>query len=383
MIRIGYDAKRLFQNFTGLGNYSRTLLRNLAFYYPDQAYFLFTPREIRNPDTKFFSASASFSVETPAAYQRPLWRSYGLRYRAKRRKIQLYHGLSNELPYDLGSTGIKTVVTIHDLVFKYYPQYYPVFDRLVYDSKFKYACQHADLVVAISESTKNDIVNFYGIAPEKIQVIYQSCDERFQQEKSKKLIEQTLKKYHLPSEFLLNVGSVNERKNLLGIVQAIQLLPADLQLPLVVVGEGQTYKNKVLQYLREQRIEKQVQFVQVDNEDLPALYQQARLFIYPSLYEGFGIPILEALCSGTPVLSSNLSSLPEAAGPDAMLVDPRSPDSIAAGISKTLTDEALRKKMTSAGYAHAQKFNGESLSRQMMDAYAGLLGGWEELREPR
>ncbi|AEE51995.1 glycosyltransferase family 4 protein [Haliscomenobacter hydrossis] len=374
MLRFGYDAKRLFNNFTGLGNYSRTLLKNLAYYYPDHAYFLFSPKVERKPETKLFTSSASFSLYIPSRYQRPVWRSYGIRYALKRQKIQLFHGLSNELPIGIRSMGIKSVVTIHDLVFKHRPDYYPLIDRAVYDIKFKYACRQADAVVAISESTKNDIVNFYGIPPEKIKVIYQSCDERFMQEKSPKLIDQILAKYQLPTEFMLYVGTISERKNLLGVAQAMSQLPASLRIPLVVIGQGKEYKAQVLHFLQKEGLSQLVIFTQVDNDDLPAIFQKARIFLYPSRLEGFGIPVIEALFSRTPVISSKVSSLPEAAGPASWLVDPEEPLQITAGIERILSDDAYRKNMIESGLQYAQSFRGEVVTEEMMDLYAQVLG---------
>ncbi|MBK9490878.1 MAG: glycosyltransferase family 4 protein [Haliscomenobacter sp.] len=374
MLRFGYDAKRLFNNFTGLGNYSRTLLKNLAYYYPDHAYFLFSPKVERKPETKLFTSSASFSLYSPSRYQRPVWRSYGIRYALKRQKIQLFHGLSNELPIGIRSMGIKSIVTIHDLVFKHRPDYYPLIDRAVYDIKFKYACRQADAVVAISESTKNDIVNFYGIRPEKIKVIYQSCDERFMQEKSPKLIDQILAKYQLPAEFMLYVGTISERKNLLGVVQAMSQLPASLNIPLVVIGQGKEYKAQVQHFLQKEGLSQLVIFTQVDNDDLPAIFQKARIFLYPSRLEGFGIPVIEALFSRTPVISSKVSSLPEAAGPASWLVDPEEPLQITAGIERILSDDAYRKNMIDAGFQYAQSFRGEVVTEEMMDLYEQVLG---------
>jgi glycosyltransferase involved in cell wall biosynthesis len=374
MLRFGYDAKRLFNNFTGLGNYSRTLLKNLSYYYPDHAYFLFSPKIERKPETKLFASSASFSLHNPNRYQRPLWRSYGIRYALKRHKIQLYHGLSNELPIGLSSTGIKSVVTIHDLVFKHRPDYYPLIDRTVYDLKFRYACQKADAIVAISESTKKDIINFYQIPAEKIHVIYQSCDERFMQEKSAKLIDQILAKYQLPSEFMLYVGTITERKNLLGIVQAMAMLPQSLRIPLVVIGKGKEYKAQVVQFLQQEGLSKLVIFTQVDNDDLPAIFQKASIFLYPSRLEGFGIPVIEALFSGTPVISSRSSSLPEAAGPASWLVDPEEPAQITAGIERILEDATFRKNMIDSGFQYAQSFKGEVVTEEMMDLYERILG---------
>lgn len=374
MLRFGYDAKRLFNNFTGLGNYSRTLLKNLSYYYPDHAYFLFSPKIERKADTKFFTTSASFSPYTPSRYQRPLWRTYTIRYALKRHKIQLYHGLSNELPIGIKSTGIKSVVTIHDLVFKHRPDYYPWLDQKIYDFKFRYACEQADAIVAISESTKADIVNFYGIEPKKIKVIYQSCDERFMQEKSPKLIEQILAKYQLPAEFMLYVGTISERKNLLSIVQAMAQLPPNLRIPLVVIGQGKEYKNQVLEFLKRENLQDWVIFTQVSNDDLPAIFQKAQIFLYPSRIEGFGIPVIEALFSRTPVITSKVSSLPEAAGPASWLVDPEEPAQIAAGIERILGDDAFRQNMIKMGLEYAQSFRGEVVTEEMMDLYTDLLG---------
>lgn len=373
MFRIGYDAKRLFTNFTGLGNYSRTLLRNLASFYPDNEYFLYTPRVLKSPETTFFLNSPLFSVHRPKRGIGAWWRSFSVVNDLKRHKIQLFHGLSHEIPAGIRQAGIPAIVTMHDLAFKRYPSFYPFLDRQVYDIKFRHACQKADRIVAISEHTKRDIIEFYGIAPEKIVVIYQSCHERFQQEKSQKTIDYVLKKYQLPRDYFLFVGSLNERKNLLAVLEAMVQLPQDLQLPLVVIGEGQPYKKKVLDFMQRHGLERRVYFVRPEFEDMPAIYQQADVFIYPSFYEGFGIPILEALFSETPVITSNVSSLPEAAGPDSWLVRPDHPEEIAAGIEKILGDEAFRRHMIEKGYQYAQRFQGELLTDQMMELYEDVL----------
>lgn len=375
MWRIGFDAKRLFNNFTGLGNYSRTLLSNLSYYYPDDyAYFLYTPKITRNPETKHFLNSPLYSVIAPPQWRRPLWRSWRVRHDLHKHKIELYHGLSNELPLGLPGKKIRTVVTIHDLAFLHYPDYYPPIDREVYNLKFGYACRNADRIVAISEHTKQDIVNYYQIDPDRIAVIYQSCHERFMQEKSPKIIEGVLAKYNLPSEYFLYVGTISERKNLLGVIQGVEKLPPDLRLPLVVIGGADvTYRNQVEQYLQSSSLRDKIFFLKAESEDLPAIYQRASVFLYPSRYEGFGIPVLEALFSKTPVISSLVSSLPEAAGPGAWLVDPDDADQITTGIAKFLTDDAYRELAIDQGYDYAQRFRGEELTEQMIDLYLGLL----------
>ncbi len=382
MLRIGYDAKRLFNNFTGLGNYSRTLLANLAEYYPDNAYFLYTPRITKNEETRFFLNSPLFNVQMPKRGPGAFWRTYGIRRDLRRHKVQLFHGLSHEIPLGIHKTGIPSIVTIHDLVFKRYPEHYPLIDRKIYDLKFSYACRHADHIVAISKSTKQDIIEFYDIPPEKISVIYQSCHERYMMEKSQKTIDSAQRRYQLPEEYLLTVGSITERKNLLGIIKALWELPESYRLPLVVVGKGGAYKNKVLEYIHEKGISQQVHFIDVAFDDLPAVYQKAALFLYPSFYEGFGIPILESLFSKTPVITSGRSSLPEAGGPGAHLVDPSDPKDIAEGIEKVLSDEAYRQRLIEQGFKHARQFRGEPLAQQMMQLYKTVVGEGHTEPEP-
>lgn len=374
MHHIAFDAKRLFTNFTGLGNYSRTLVRNLSEYYPDHAYYLLTPRIVRNAETQFFLSSPAFSVIQPSVAGGVFWRSSGMKRDWRHRHIDLYHGLSHEIPFRSSTTGVRTVVTIHDLIFRHYPEQYRWSDRLIYDYKCQYACNHADCIVAISEQTKRDIIQFYGISPERIKVIYQACSERFLQKRSQSTIDEVLQRYQLPTEYLLYVGSIIERKNLLGILQAYLQLPDSHRLPLVVVGSGsKAYTRRVQEYARAHKLQSLLYWVQPQTEELPALYQQARLFLYPSLYEGFGIPIIEALFSGTPVVTSNRSSLPEAAGSGSILVDPEDPAAIRAGIERVLGDTELRSGMVQAGYAHAEQFLGNPLSKQLMEAYQQLL----------
>jgi len=382
MLRIGYDAKRLFNNFTGLGNYSRTLLANLSDYYPDQAYFLYTPRVVKNEETHFFLNSALFNVHFPKRGPGGWWRSVGVKKELKKHKIQLFHGLSHEIPFGLKKTGVKSVVTIHDLIFKRYPGHYALMDRVIYDLKLKYACENADHIVAISESTKRDIMEFYDVPANRISVIYQSCHERYMQEKTNKTLQNVRQRYNLPQEYMLTVGSITERKNLMGMVQALEQLPDEDRVPLVVVGKGKNYKNQILQYLKKNRLEKWVHFVDASFDDLPAVYQNASLFLYPSFFEGFGIPVLEALFSGLPVITSNVSSLPEAGGPGALLVDPAQPEAIAEGIKRILNDSAYREALIHNGYQHAQQFRGEPLTHQMMDLYEQLVGEEHITPEP-
>jgi glycosyltransferase involved in cell wall biosynthesis len=372
-MNLGYDAKRIFHNFTGLGNYGRTLLHDLQLSFPGHIYHLYTPRTGTNPRTIPFLDPEKFQVHTPPG-NRFLWRSAGIKRDLKKAGIDLFHGLSHELPLGIHRTGIRSVVTIHDLIFLHYPVQYQAWDRRIYGLKFRYACTHADSIIAISESTKSDIVAAYDIAPEKIRVIYQACDPVFQQQLTPEKRRQTLAPYDLPQEYLLYVGSLVERKGLLKIAEALRMLPPANDIPLVVVGEGKAYQQRVLAYLRQHHLTDRILFRQtLPFTAFPALYQQATALIYPSLYEGFGIPVIEALWSHTPVITSDRSSLPEAGGPDSWYVNPEEPQSIAAAITSVLEDPEARLRRVAAGHAYAQQFDGPLVAAAVMNVYEEVM----------
>lgn len=369
-MQLGFDAKRLFNNFTGLGNYSRTLLRDLSERAPDNMYHLFSPKTPRNQETAFFLDNPSFQVVTPERGRKFLWRTLGMKRAIQHQKLDLYHGLSHELPVGIRKTGVPSVVTIHDLIFRHYPQQYRRWDNYIYDKKFSYACQNAHAVVAISESTKQDIRHFYGTPEDKIHVIYQSCDERFLLQRPASVKAEVRKRYDLPTAFSLYVGSLIERKNLLGIVESLGRLPANLQHPLVIVGNGkEEYRRRVEQRAKELNVGHLLFFRSIKFSDLPTVYQCAKVFLYPSFYEGFGIPVIEALNSGVPVITSNRSSLPEAAGPESLLVDPSSAEAITAAWEKLLVDDELVARLRKAGYAHAERFQADVVVPKMLRLY--------------
>jgi glycosyltransferase involved in cell wall biosynthesis len=253
----------------------------------------------------------------------------------------------------------------------------------IYRKKFKYACEHADAVIAISQQTKNDIINFYKIAPEKITICYQSCNPSFSKTVSELEKERVRKLYNLPERYLLYVGSIIERKNLLSICKALSLLKNQIDVPLVVIGEGGSYKQEVLNYIKANNLTNSVIFLSdhpasqnasyKNAVDFPAIYQQALCMIYPSVFEGFGIPILEALWSKTPVITSNVSCMPETGGDAAYYVNPTEPKEIAEGISKILSNEKLVAEMKEKGLRHAQNFTPEKCAANVMDVYLRLL----------
>lgn len=369
-MRIGFDAKRLFHNCTGLGNYSRDLLRMLHMYYPENEYVLFNPRVSKRSFPTL--EGISFTEINPRGMWKKMssvWRTYGMRNEILNQRVDIFHGLSGELP--LGLSGrVKTVVTIHDLIFLRYPELYHPIDAAIYRRKYKYAAQHADRVVAISEQTKSDIHQFFQIPLEKIQVIYQGCDSVFKKSYSEEVKKFLRQKYQLPKRFILQVGTLEKRKNALNVVKAI----ASLDTVLVLVGGKTPYFQEIEQYVATHQLSHKVIHLQgVTMEELAALYQMADIFVYPSVFEGFGIPIIEALFSKTPVITNASGVFPEAAGPGAQYVDVHQVEELRTALSQLLDHPELREELIQKGTAYIQKFSEDTLAQQWMTLYQNLL----------
>lgn len=371
LMNIGFDAKRIFHNTTGLGNYSRDLVRILSKYFPENQYLLYNPKKgkvkrlVPNNLNVFEKLPQNFIGKLIPS----VWRSKCIIKQLLQDKVDIFHGLTGELPYGINSTQVKTVVTIHDLIFVRYPQQYKAFDRKIYLKKFQYAAQFADVVVAISEQTKRDIVDFLHINPEKIKVIYQGCHPVFKQKLSDDFIQSVVKKYALPQKYLLYIGSVIERKNLLSAVKAVQQTGDHL----VVVGDGDHYMQKVKNYLTQHQLQHQVTFLKgLTMEEIAVLYKKAEIFIYPSIFEGFGIPIIEALYSGVPVVTGQGSCFPEAGGLYSKYVDPYNINQITEAIHTIKNNENIRNEMIEKGLQYVHQFDDDNIAEQWNNLYQTL-----------
>lgn len=372
-MRIGYDAKRAFLNNTGLGNYSRWLIKSLAHYYPDNAYMLYTPKV--RPNRHVDSFSGFNNVQTLLPKNKAFtswWRSKTIVNDLQRDGISIYHGLSHELPYRIDRSGIPSIVTIHDLIFLRFPQYFGRVSRTIYKAKLKYACRVADKIIAVSDRTRKDLIELLNIAPSKIRTVYQGCNATFKKTCTPAQIKQVLNKYKLTEGYVLNVGTIEERKNLEVLVEA--MAQVNNQTRLVVVGRQTGYAEVVKRIIHRYRLTDRMIFLDdINFNDLPALYQGAGVFVYPSRYEGFGIPVLEALCSGTPVIAATGSCLEEAGGPDSLYINPDNPTELAQKINRVLNDDMLRARMISNGKEYARRFDDDKLATEMMDVYRQII----------
>ena len=370
-MNIGFDAKRAFLNASGLGNYSRSVINSLAQNFSDNRYSLFTPQKGKRGSSFFSSDHKSCTVIQPESFLGKMlktrWRSYGITEMLIHTKIDLYHGLSNELPFNIEKFHGKKIVTIHDLIFLRYPKLYPLVDRKIYNKKFKHACESADVIIAVSDQTKNDIVEFYKADPKKIRTIYQSCDAVFYRETAIEDIKKVKARYDLPSRYLLSVGTIEERKNLLTTVKALSIVK---DIPLVVIGKKKAYYKKVREYITSNKLEMRILFLEnVPAADMPAIYSGAEIFIYPSLFEGFGIPIIEALTCKTPVITTKGGCFSEAGGTGTAYIQPQDHQAFAEEIKKILSSDQLRKEMAEKGFEHAKQFRPEVIAGKIMAVY--------------
>lgn len=377
-IAIGYDAKRILRNRTGLGNYGRTLVSDIAhanisglslhLYAPDTGIDTYRRQIALLPHT-FVHTPPHSSIPVYKAY----WRSKGILTNLKNDKINLFHGLSGELPLGISHTGIKSLVTIHDLIFMRHPEFYPLIDRKIYTWKFKQAIAEADHIIAISQRTKSDIIQLGDVDPTKITVVYQSCGAKFHDIPSPQAIKETQIKYNLPQRYILNVGTIEERKNILLAVRALHDLPAEVHL--VIVGRSTPYVNKIQKYLSQNKtIAQRVHLLHgVEDTHLAVIYNQAEAFVYPSRYEGFGIPIIEAIHCGLPVVACTGSCLEEAGGDHCLYVNPDDIVGMSDALKHVLKGCEGRETRISKSLEYVRRFENTNVADQMIEIYSNLI----------
>ncbi len=361
-MKIGYDAKRAFRNNSGLGNYSRMVIGGVAQMHDCM---LYTPGA-KGRYEHYFDAKERVSVCVPKGAWRLLpdiWRSLWMGLRAKGDGVEVFHGLSHELPYGLGK-NVKKVVTMHDLIVRRYPKFFKPADRVIHRLKMWHACRVADVVVAISEQTKCDLIDLMCVPEEKIRVVYQSCDPIFWNRDIKDIKE----KYYLPEKYVICVGTLEERKNQLRVIEAMERLPKEIGL--VLVGRPRGEYGKRVMACSNERIRV---LTNADFKDFPSLYANAVASVYLSVFEGFGIPVLESMCCDCPVVTSNVSSMPEAGGAAALYAAPDDVATVSAHLNHLLDDEAFRQHTIEKGRTQKMMFAPEKVTADMIAVYRSLL----------
>lgn len=368
-MRIGFDAKRAFHNRSGLGNYSRDLVRILAAHYPQHELFLYNPRP-GNIDFKIENTHEIFPRSWISKKMSSVWRRKWIIRQLQTDQLDLFHGLSNELPAGIQNSGIPSILTLHDLIFYKYPEWYKKADRIIQRKKSIQAAAEATRIIAISQQTKNDIIKYLGTETEKITVIYQGCHPAFKEMYNETGVQLVRQKFKLPEKFILSVGTIEPRKNLLTTVKSLLLH----DFPLVVVGKATGYKKTVEEFIDKNQLKSRVHFLEgVSMEELAIIYQQAFTLCYPSIYEGFGIPVIEALFSKTPVITNEEGCFKEAGGPDSFYI--QATDHMAMGkiIQQLQVDKELYQNCVAKGYQYAGRFRDEKIAGELVGLYNAVL----------
>ncbi len=382
---IGYDAKRIVRNGTGLGSYGRTLVNDIArcaestdpalqlrLYAPDEGW-----EDLRNQIINHQNVTFCYPSHSVLPFHKAAWRTKGIVKDLLHDGVRLYHGLSGELPIGIRKSGIKSVVTIHDLIFLRHPEFYNWLDTKIYAWKFRQTIREADHIIAVSECTKRDIIELGQVDESRISVIYQSCAPRFSapnhgdcpRDSSEAKIMGTVP---VIPRYILSVGSIEARKNILLAVKALPYLPEDISL--VIVGRHTKYTDQVTDYIKANHLDHRVRILHgVSDEELPALYAGAEAFVYPSVYEGFGIPIIEAISCGLPVVACTGSCLEEAGGPDSLYVAPDDAEGMANAIRQSLRGAEGREQRIRRSREYIRRFEGQDVASQVIDLYQSLI----------
>ncbi len=364
-MRIGIDARKLHD--FGIGTYIRNLLRQLARLDRETEFVVFCRRD---DCEALASLGENFRPVTERAANYSVAEQVSIPLAVRREGVTLFHAPHYVLP---PLVRCRSVVTIHDCIHLMFPQYLPGRLALQYArTSITLATRRATRVITVSESSKRDILRFVDAPADKIDVIYNAYDERFTVEPREEDVVRVRERYQLHDEFVLYAGNVKPHKNLGRLIDAFDLVRQRGlgHLKLVIIGDDVSKYTALRRAVHQHQLHKFVRFLgYLPEETLAVMYRLAGVFVFPSLYEGFGLPPLEAMASGTPVVTSNVSSLPEVAGDAAVLVDPYDAQAIADGIYQVLTDERLRRDLRKKGVARAGMFSWETSVRRVHKIY--------------
>ena len=365
-MRIAIDARKL-RDF-GIGTYIRNVLTELSRLDRTNEYVvLCRPDDLDSGDV--LGRNFRMVPETAPTYS--IAEQFKMPLSLARERVRLVHEPHYVLP---PLVRCRSVVTIHDCIHLMFPQYLP--GRLAYvyaKGSMWSAARKANRILTVSEASKRDILRFFDVPADKVAVIYNAIDERFLAPPNLERMDLVRQRYQLDHPFVLYVGNIKPHKNIERLIDAFgrarsRGCPDDVKL--VIIGDEISKYPGLRQSVHKHKLDKHVRFLGFQPmETLAAFYRLARAFVFPSLYEGFGLPPLEAMACGTPVVTSNVSSLPEVAGDAALLVDPYDAEAIAAGIGQALTDEPLRAELITRGYARARSFSWTQSVKKIHDIY--------------
>jgi len=381
-MKIGINAHYLQKNGSGITSYLFNLINNLLLIDQKNEYLLIFNNQENNLFIDNIYPNLKQKVSSPLNYRlkekslksqliKVAWEKLFLVYEIKREKVEIFHDPAFSAPL-LGS--IPVIVTVHDLAFLRYPHAFTWKTLCYFKAFLKQTLRRADIIISVSESVKKDLLDLYEISANKIVVIHEGTDEYFKKLYNKEDINRIKKKYKISGDYLLSVSAINPRKNIIRILHAYKiLLDKKIDIKLVLVGKKAWLYQNIEKELVKLHLSNKVIFTgHISKEELRILYNGASVFLYPSLYEGFGLPLLEAMACGTPVITSNISSMPEVVGPAGVLVNPLKCEEIAEGIIKLITDKGLRYKKICLGFERVKKFSWKETAKKTLSVYEKL-----------
>src|SRR5882672_1103697 len=370
-MRVAIDVRKLHD--FGIGTYIRNLLRHLARIDHENEYVLLCDA----PDIRVAEQlGPNFRTLFEPSPNYSLREQFRVPWVLMREKPDVFHAPHYVLPV---AVRCRSVVTIHDCIHLMFPQYLPNRAAYAYARAVMWAAaRRSDRILTVSEASKRDILRFFNVPPDKISVVYNAIDERFGIEPAPEEIARVRERFQLDQRFVLYAGTIKPHKNLVRLIEAFARLRTGEfeELKLLIIGDEISRLPALRRAVHSNKLHKHVRFLGfLPDETLAALYRLAALFVFPSLYEGFGLPPLEAMASGTPVVTSNVSSLPEVAGDAAVLVDPYDVDSIVEGVRRVLSDPVLAANMRKKGLIRARDFSWERSVARTHDIYQ-LVASW-------
>ncbi len=366
-MRIGIDFTAAVRERAGIGRYARELIRALARCDRSNAYVLLAPWDAR-AELLQFDWPSNFTVRRVPVTERllaALWHRARFPWpvEAFTGPVDVFYSPDFLLP---PTRARKTIVTVHDLSYVRVPECFPAVLLNYLNATVPRAVRRADLVLADAASTKRDVHEIYHVAPEKVAVLYSAADPRFSPEIPEALRARVRAKYGLGDRYMLSVSTIQPRKNYVRLLEALARLDSGIRL-MIAGGRGWMFDDVYAAVERLNLRERVLLPEFVSDDDLPALYAMATLFVYPSLYEGFGLPVVEAMACGTPVVSSDASSLPEVGGQAVLYFDPRDVDGMAEAMRRALADETLRAELRARGLVQARQFSWDRAAGELRE----------------
>lgn len=383
-MKIAYDGRPfIFDWIEGMLIYNRRLLPRLAALFPDNEYHFYFNSLRRN----FEDIKPRIGIDNPYTsviriptlgrdrFDLKLFFDIFLPRALKRDKIDLFHGLRYHVP---APSRYRVVTTFHDLFALVIPQYSPAGSNRLRAQWYARAIARSDKIISVSQATKNDLMKYYNVADDKVRVVHLAPGENFRPVTDKATRKTCREKYDLSRPYILALGGPHPRKNLKGLIRAYALVKDRLRCDhrLVFFGGTANLADLYREEIEQNRLSRDVRFIYpVPDEDLPVIYSMADALVYPSLYEGFGIPVVEAMTCGTPVITSNIASMPEVAGGAALLVDPTQIEDIADKISSVIESHDFRLRLSRQGLERARDFSWDKHARETMAVYREVVPG--------